>query len=246
VRRLAGIPAPIALLAVLVGEEIVRYIGRELGALVPAPPADPGLWPVLPRLPLVAYAVALVVVFGSERSGMRPPESGPRRWLPLLLIVPLASFLGLITGGIRPGSVDAVLLRTALAAGAEEIIYRGIILALLLPRGGRAAALISTLLFVLGHLIDTSGFHPENWFSALNAFGGGLIFAAVRLRSGSVYPGIVVHAAYNIIEALRWHDTPLIFLLDSIWPFVMSAAGLVALRAKPEKPRASEPPPGPA
>jgi membrane protease YdiL (CAAX protease family) len=97
----------------------------------------------------------------------------------------------------------------------------------------------------LGHLVDTSGFHPENWFSALNAFGGGLIFAAVRLRSGSVYPGIVVHAAYNIIEALRWHDTSLIVLLDSIWPFVMSAAGLVALRAKPEEPRTSEPP-GPA
>ena len=244
-RRLAGIPAPIALLAVLVGEEIVRYFGRELGALIPAPPADPGLWPVVPRLPLVAYAVALVVVFGSERSGTRPPESGPRRWLPLLLIVPVASFLGLITGGIRPGSVDAVLLRTAFAAGAEEIIYRGVILALLLSRGGRAAALISTLLFALSHLVDISGFHPENWFSALNAFGGGLIFAAVRLRSGSVYPGIVVHAAYNIIEALRWRDTLLIVLLDRIWPLVMIAAALVALRAKPEVPRASEPP-GPA
>ena len=229
------------LLAVLVGDEIVRYFGRELGALIPAPPADPGLWPVVPRLPLLVYAVALVVVFGSERSGMRPPTSGPRRWLPLLLIVPVASFLGLITGGIRPGSIDAVLLRTAVAAGAEEIIYRGVVLALLLSRGGRAAALISTLLFALSHLVDISGFHPENWFSALNAFGGGLIFAAVRLRSGSVYPGIVVHAAYNIIEALRWRDTLLIVLLDRIWPFVMIAAGLVALRAKPEEPRASEP-----
>lgn len=241
-RRLAGIPAPIALLAVLVAEQIVRYFGRELGALIPAPPADPGLWPVVPRLPLLAYAIALVVVFGSERSGIRPPEVGPRRWLPLLLIVPLASFLGLITGGIRPGSVDAVLLRTAIAAGAEEIIYRGIILALLLERGGRAAALISTLLFGLSHLVDISGFHPGNWFSALTAFGGGLIFAAVRLRSGSVYPGIVMHAAYNIIEALRWRDAPLIFLLDRIWPFVMTVAGLVALRAERDEPRASEAP----
>jgi membrane protease YdiL (CAAX protease family) len=244
VRRLAGMPAPIALLAVLVGNLIVRYFGRELGALIPAPPADPGLWPVVPRLPLVAYAIALVVVFGSERSGIHPPESGPRRWLPVLLIVPLASFLGLITGGIRPGSVDAVLLRTAIAAGAEEIIYRGIILALLLPRGGQAAALLSTLLFALSHLVDISGFHPEDWFSALNAFGGGLIFAAVRLRSSSVYPGIVVHAAYNIIEALRWYDTSLILLLDRIWPFVMIAAGLVALRAAPAEPRASQSPSG--
>jgi len=241
-RRLAGIPAPIALLAVLVGEQIVRFFGRELGALIPAPPADPGLWLVVPRLPLAAYAVALVVVFGSERSGVQAPRSGPRRWLPLLLIVPLASFLGLITGGIRPGSVDAVLLRTAIAAGAEEIIFRGIILPLLLPRGGRAAALISTLLFALSHLVDISGFYPENWFSALNAFGGGLIFAAVRLRSRSIYPGIVVHAAYNIIEALRWHDTLLIVLLDRIWPFVMIAAGLVALRARPDEPRGSEAP----
>jgi membrane protease YdiL (CAAX protease family) len=241
VRRLAGIPAPIALLAVLVGEQIVRYFGGELGALIPAPPADPGLWPVVPRLPLFAYAVALVVVFGSERSGIRRPEIGPRRWLPLLLIVPLVSFLGLITGGIRPESVDAVLLRTTIAAGAEEIIYRGVILALLLPRGGPAAALISTLLFALSHLVDISGFYPENWFSALTAFGGGLIFAAARLRSGSVYPGIVVHAAYNIIEFLRWHDTPLIFFLDRIWPFVMSAVGLIALRAKPDEPPASEP-----
>jgi membrane protease YdiL (CAAX protease family) len=37
-----------------------------------------------------------------------------------------------------------VLLRTALATGAEEISYRGNILTLLLPRGRWAAALIAT------------------------------------------------------------------------------------------------------
>jgi len=51
-----------------------------------------------------------------------------------------------------------------------------------------------------------------------------------------------VHAAYNIIEALRRYDTPLILLLDRIWPFVMTAAGLVALRPRPDEPRASEAP----
>src|SRR5258708_7358997 len=206
------------------------YVGRALATLIPAPPADPVLWPVVPRLPLVAYALALAVVFGLRRSGLRRPEPGARRWLPILIIVPLASLLGLITGGIGPGAVDAVLLRTALAGGAEEIIYRGIILALLMPRGGWAAALISTLLFAVGHLVDISGFHPENWFSALNAFGGGLLFAVARLRSRSVYPGIVAHAAYNVIDALRWYDTALIVVIDRIWPLVMIAAGLIALR----------------
>lgn len=241
-RPLARPPWPIAVLAVIVGQEAVRHLGRELSTLVPVPPADPVLWPVLPRLPLLAYAFVLALALGVERAGLRRPLFARRRWLPFVIVMLLPGLLALPVGGVRPPEDrDAVLLRTAIAGGAEEIIDRGIVLTLLLPLGLRSAALLSALLFAVGHLVDVSGVHPENRFIAFNAFGGGLLFAAMRVRSGSVYPGIVAHAAYNVLEMLRWYDTPLVRTIDVLWPLVVGAIALLALRPDGPAPRPPEP-----
>lgn len=56
------------------------------------------------------------------------------------------------------------------------------------------------------------------------------MLAAIRLRSGSVYPGIGAHVGYNVIESLRWYDDYLLLAIDLLWPLAMIIVGLVALR----------------
>jgi membrane protease YdiL (CAAX protease family) len=75
-----------------------------------------------------------------------------------------------------------------LAPVVEEITFRGLGYRLLEPFGRWTAILLVGLAFGLAHgLVEA--------LPILAAFGAGLAY--VRMRTGSVYPGIVVHVAFN-------------------------------------------------
>jgi len=75
----------------------------------------------------------------------------------------------------------------------EELTYRGLGVSLWARYGRWAAIAVTALLFGLSHgLVDG--------LPILAAFGAGL--AWLRLRTGSVYPGIVVHAAFNALALI--------------------------------------------
>jgi membrane protease YdiL (CAAX protease family) len=75
----------------------------------------------------------------------------------------------------------------------EELTYRGLGVSLWARYGRWAAVAVTALLFGLSHgLVDG--------LPILTAFGAGL--AWLRLRTGSVYPGIVVHAAFNALALI--------------------------------------------
>jgi membrane protease YdiL (CAAX protease family) len=77
-----------------------------------------------------------------------------------------------------------------LAPVVEELIFRGLGYSLLERYGRRLAILVVGIAFGLAHgLVDA--------LPLLVAFGWGL--AWVRSRTGSVYPGIVLHALFNAI-----------------------------------------------
>lgn len=89
----------------------------------------------------------------------------------------------------------------ALVAGAvliapicEEIFFRGFLFAGLLHRMSLwPAALLSAFLFALAHGDIGS-------FAVLFVFG--LVLAIVRWRTGSIWPGVIIHAANNATAAL--------------------------------------------
>lgn len=87
-------------------------------------------------------------------------------------------------------SLVATLLSMAvLPVVAEELLFRGVILEGLLSVFDRRAAIItSAALFVTIHLSPLNILH----IGAL-----GLLFAVVRLRTGSIYPSMLLHGAYN-------------------------------------------------
>jgi membrane protease YdiL (CAAX protease family) len=132
----------------------------------------------------IIVALALEpVLHGGERQGLAPDEWQPEHATAFAL-----------------NSTVVVLL----APFAEELFFRGLGVRVLAVFGGLAAILVSGVVFGLVHGI--LGALPP-----LALFGVGL--AWVRLRSASVWPSFIAHAAYNglgiLVLLIAWAtDTP--------------------------------------
>jgi len=135
---------------------------------------------------VLTIVVALVlepVLHGGEQQGLAPDEWQPEHATAFAL-----------------NSAVVVLL----APFAEELFFRGLGVRALAVFGGLAAILVSGIVFGLVHGI--LGALPP-----LALFGVGL--AWVRLRSASVWPSFIAHAAYNglgiLVLLIVWAtDTP--------------------------------------
>ena len=156
---------------------------------------------------LLAAVLALVLARALGPWG----ETGfnrPSRWRNLALLLPplLVGALAL-SGGLRNESVPllaATLLGVLVAAFAEETLYRGIAWRVLarggLVRAAVATALLSGVLRFGGTLL--SGPWPEATQAAVLAVCGGFTYAALRWRTASIWPVILLHAALSCAYAL--------------------------------------------
>jgi membrane protease YdiL (CAAX protease family) len=157
-------------------------------------------------------AIGGVVALGPARRGLFAWPKVSARGLGLVLAgiaagLVLAHLLALIWPLVLPirstylseglGLEDAVLDFVVLAPVIEEIAFRGAILGALLRVVDRGAAVILTaFLFATIHLSPVSFGH---------LFLIGLLCAEVRLRSGSLYLPMAVHALYNaVVVAIDW------------------------------------------
>lgn len=83
----------------------------------------------------------------------------------------------------------------------EEIVYRGFAITALLSFGYSpvVATAVSTIPFIL--------LHGKAAFSSVGLFGKyavlGIVFAAIYLQTGSLWPGIVAHASYNLMATVQ-------------------------------------------
>jgi membrane protease YdiL (CAAX protease family) len=80
------------------------------------------------------------------------------------------------------------------APPAEELVFRGVLYAGL-ARSWRPAiaGVVTTTIFVALHLTEVGGYWP-GWL-AIGAMGA--LALRVRLREGSLWPAIALHATYN-------------------------------------------------
>jgi len=98
-----------------------------------------------------------------------------------------------MSGGF-PGALWA-FMAVFLAPPVEEFLFRGALLAGFEKSWGRTTAvLLVTGLFVLLHLTETRSYWPA--IIAITCLASVLI--TVRIRSGSLGPGILLHACYNL------------------------------------------------
>jgi membrane protease YdiL (CAAX protease family) len=145
-----------------------------------------------------------------------------------LLLFPLVVCALTLSGGLfgsGPASLVSAFLTALIAAFGEEIIFRGLLWRALAPAGAVRAVILTSLLsglLVLG-MTATEGPWPEAARLTALAFCGGFTFGALRWRTTSIWPVILVHTAFTFavsIATLGAVTYPLMMLL--------STAGFVA------------------
>lgn len=117
---------------------------------------------------------------------------------PFIIIV-LPSILGfpIVAGQSSIQIIVLALVASLLVGFTEESFFRGLLLQCTLPVGIWPAVLISSALFGLVHLSNILAGLGWNYVAgqALFAFGFGVLLCGLRLRTGSIWPGILFHAA---------------------------------------------------
>src|SRR5215210_3315386 len=160
----------------------------------------------------------------------------PSQWRNLrLLLFPLLVSALILSGGVfgsGPASLAAAFLTVAVATFGEEIVFRGVLWRVFALRGPVRAVILTSLLsglLVLGRNA-TDGPWPEAVRLTALTFCGGFTYGALRWRTTSIWPVVLVHTAFAFavgIATLRTLTYPLMMLLSTLG-FV--AYGLYLLR----------------
>lgn len=136
--------------------------------------------------------------------GFREPYERGLLWLFWLPFVPV---LGNLLGGLTVTDPVQILMFAgiALLSGlVEETIFRGLILRALLPTGIYRAALISAVCFGAMHILNVLSISSPAYallqVGYATAIGFG--YAALVIRTGTIWPLMVAHALTNFIGFL--------------------------------------------
>lgn len=125
---------------------------------------------------------------------------------------------------------------------AEEGLFRGLILNILLPKGIWRAVFLSSLLFGSVHLLNVFVGFPLTGalIQVISALGFGMFLAALRLRTNSLRPGIIAHTIWDLpLIILNLHrqnvappSLPLAFAVGGILFSIYVISTLIVLRRK--------------
>jgi membrane protease YdiL (CAAX protease family) len=100
--------------------------------------------------------------------------------------------------GMRVALLPVVVLVGPLV---EELLFRGALLSVLRTRLGDGWAIaVSAIVFGAVHLPDLDWL----WYAVPNLILVGVFCAWLRVRSGSIWPGFVAHAANNALATAGW------------------------------------------
>lgn len=145
-------------------------------------------------------SVVGLIIVAVQRSWRAVGLGAPTTWtfaLPLLVL----PVINLARGFHADLGLTATLAVASLLVGLnEELWFRGLILRALAPKGLNWAVWGSAVLFGLLHLLN--GLAGQDLLVTLiqiaYAFVIGLCYALVRLKSGSIWPLILIHAATDL------------------------------------------------
>jgi membrane protease YdiL (CAAX protease family) len=188
----------------IVAVNIGDFVGERLG------------FPGMTSLVLVALSVVLLVYLRAGRRlafyGIRRVEPGTMPltlfYVPLFAIAFVQYGKGFATGLDGQTVVFAILLVTAVGF-IEELLFRGFLLQALRTRGGLTRAIIiSGVTFGIGHIVNLlRGYSLTD--QALQLVGAiliGIALAYCMVLTGSILPGVVFHALFNLSGTLTAHS----------------------------------------
>jgi membrane protease YdiL (CAAX protease family) len=189
------------------------------------------IYALMGSVALASVIARLVVRVGFRDVSFRLGGAASAVWSVVGLVVPLAVgalafgtawLTGLAPFAPPPGGFWAGLLAACtvgllinmVSAAGEEIGWRGYMLTRLIDAGVPRPVLVHAVIWGLWHLpLVFAGFiyveHPVTVVAALvfmvSVVPMGFVLARIRLATGSVWPGVVAHGAYNsIIQGAFW------------------------------------------
>jgi membrane protease YdiL (CAAX protease family) len=149
----------------------------------------------------------------------------PSQWRNLrLLWFPLLVGALTLSGGVfipGPASLTSTFLTVLLATFGEEIVFRGLLWRALVPTGPVRAVILTSLLsglLILGRTA-TDGPWPEAARLTALTICGGFTYGALRWRTTSIWPVILIHTAFSFsvdIATLGTVTYPLMMLLSTL------------------------------
>jgi membrane protease YdiL (CAAX protease family) len=149
-----------------------------------------------------AFLIVAALVLRWGDLGFGPPRPGRTVLLGWLHLLFIAGFVAVaVAGGLPPSTVVLfVLVNTLMVGFSEEVMFRGFLLSAFRGvMGVWPAVIVTSVMFGAVHVAN--GFITGAWgaagMQATMAAMSGLAFAAIRVRTGSLWPGIVLHGLWD-------------------------------------------------
>ena len=152
--------------------------------------------------------VALKFVLENRLAGRYGLSSRPKDLKRFWYFIPM---LVLATGNLWGGAKPRYALPAQFCAVAsmllvgflEELIFRGFLFRMMLKSGSAAAAVIvSSVTFGIGHILNLLSGQTtvESVIQVFFAVAWGFLFTMAAWKSGSLWPGIIVHALVDVFS----------------------------------------------
>ena len=125
-------------------------------------------------------------------------------FIPLWILSCLNLFSGFQPDYPVPGLIYAAV-SMALVGFAEELIFRGFLFKAMLKDGNvKAAIIVSSITFGLGHIVNLFTGHEliATLTQMVFAIAMGFVFTLVFYKSGSLLPGILAHSIIDVFSVL--------------------------------------------
>lgn len=151
-----------------------------------------------------ALALVLTRLGWWGRVGFRRATPRQVLWaLPVALPMLVNLYPGLKPGG--PAQVAGFLGLALLVGFVEESVFRGLMLRALEPRGVSRAVVITTVLFSVTHLMNIMAGEAglQAGLQLLYSAAIGFAFTALALRTGVLWPLVVVHALIDFVAFMQ-------------------------------------------
>jgi membrane protease YdiL (CAAX protease family) len=179
-------------------------VGLVLHVVFAGVPPGPGRLLLTAGVLVPSLAIALLIAgrLGFRRSGFRRDLDPTGRWSLLLLALPLLAAAVVLPVRASLGAAPFLLTGAlaVLVALHEETWFRGVILTSLATRGPTYAVVASAMLFGIAHsfnVLTTGAPAAAVAYQVASAALVGIVFGAVRLRTGMIWPSVLGHAAVD-------------------------------------------------
>lgn len=141
-----------------------------------------------------------------EKYGLCKPSHHPKYYLfyiPLVIMISLNLWFG-INKDLNFVSIIFPFITMLLVGIVEEIIFRGLLFRAMEKDSPKAAIIVSSITFGIGHIINLlsmglDGLLP-NILQVLYATAAGFMFVIIFYKGGSLLPCIITHSLFNAMS----------------------------------------------